>query len=27
MILSGKLIPNEKILVDIENGEFVFKNE
>ena len=27
MILSGKLVPNEKILVDIENGEFVFRNE
>lgn len=27
MILAGKLVPNEKILVDIENGKFVFKNE
>lgn len=27
MILAGKLLPNEKILVDIDNGEFVFKNE
>lgn len=27
MILSGKLLPNEKILVDVENGEFVFKNK
>ncbi|MBC8320655.1 MAG: ATP-dependent chaperone ClpB [Bacteroidetes bacterium] len=27
MILSGKLVPNEKILVDVENGEFVFKNQ
>lgn len=27
MILSGKLVPNEKILVDVEDGEFVFKNE
>ena len=27
MILSGKLVPNEKILVDIDDGEFVFKNE
>ena len=27
MILSGKLVPNEKILVDIDGGEFVFRNE
>ncbi|MAE08228.1 MAG: ATP-dependent chaperone ClpB [Bacteroidetes bacterium] len=27
MILSGKLVPNEKIMVDVENGEFVFRNE
>lgn len=27
MILSGKLIPDEKILIDVENGEFVFRNE
>ncbi len=27
MILAGKLLPNERILVDIENGDFVFKNE
>lgn len=27
MILSGKLVPNEKILVDIEEGKFVFRNE
>ncbi len=27
MILSGKLLPNEKILVDVEDGEFVFRNE
>lgn len=27
MILSGKLVPNEKILVDVDNGEFVFRNE
>ncbi len=27
MILAGKLLPNEKIIVDIEDGEFVFRNE
>jgi ATP-dependent Clp protease ATP-binding subunit ClpB len=27
MILAGKLLPNESILVDIKNNEFVFKNE
>lgn len=27
MILSGKLVPNEKILVDVDNGKFVFRNE
>ena len=27
MILAGKLAPNEKILVDVENGGFVFRNE
>jgi ATP-dependent Clp protease ATP-binding subunit ClpB len=27
MILAGKLAPNEKILVDIEDGKFVFKNK
>ena len=27
MILAGKLLPNEKILVDIKNGEFIFKND
>jgi len=27
MILSGKLVPNEKILVDINDGQFIFKNE
>ena len=27
MILAGKLLPNEKIMVDIEDNEFVFKNE
>ncbi len=27
MILAGKLVPKEKILVDVENGEFVFRNE
>jgi len=26
MILAGKLLPNERILVDTENGEFVFRN-
>jgi len=27
MILAGKLVPNERIIVDVDNGEFVFKNE
>ncbi len=27
MILSGKLVSNEKIMVDVEKGMFVFKNE
>lgn len=27
MILGGKLLPNERIVVDVENGEFIFKNE
>ncbi len=27
MILAGKLLPNEKILVDIEDGDFVFSND
>jgi ATP-dependent Clp protease ATP-binding subunit ClpB len=27
MILAGKLLPNEKIVVDVENGEFKFRNE
>ncbi|NQU33408.1 MAG: ATP-dependent chaperone ClpB [Bacteroidetes bacterium] len=27
MILSGKLVANEKILVDVDGGEFVFRNE
>lgn len=26
MILAGKLLPNEKILVHVEKGEFIFKN-
>ena len=27
MILAGKLLPNESILVDFKNNKFVFKNE
>lgn len=27
MILAGKLVPNEKIMVDVENGGFVFRNK
>jgi len=27
MILAGKLVPNERIIVDLDNGEFVFENE
>jgi len=27
MILAGKLVPNEKIMVDVQNGEFIFRNE
>ncbi len=27
MILAGKLVPNENIIVDVEGSEFVFKNE
>lgn len=27
MILSGKLVPTGKILVDVDDGEFVFRNE
>ena len=26
MILAGTLLPNEKIIVDVQNGEFVFRN-
>jgi len=27
MILAGKLVPNENILVDVQNGEFIFRND